>query len=226
MPKGDDQDTRTRILEAARKVLIERGFEATSMRAIAAEAGVAVGLANYHFDSRRALLAEVVETSREHFLGVIEARLPEGDGPEAMRQVHEIAAGLLDLMPDWYRLCAELDAQGLHDEEIAKAAAANKREGQRDMHQYLGLVCQRFAVEPPPDFDGIAAIALAALDGIAIRALLDPEFDLVGAHRALERMIIAAIEPGAEPLEREWNRDPYAELKPQGERLRGTRRKR
>jgi len=206
----ESPDTRARILEAARKVLAERGYAGATMRAIAAEAGVAVGLANYHFSSRRQLLAEVIATSRKHFLGVLDARLPEGDGPETMRRIHEITAGLVDLMPDWYALCADLDAQGLRDEELARAAAANKRSGESDMRRYLAYVCERFGVEPPADLAGISAAVLAAADGIATRVLLDPGFDAIAAHRALERMILAVLAPGAEPLDAEWDRDPYA----------------
>lgn len=220
-----EEETRTRILEAARKVLAERGFEGATTRAIAAEAGVAVGLANYHFSSRRQLLAEVVATSREHFLGVLEARLPEAGGPETMRRIHEIAAGLVDLMPGWFALCADLDSRGLRDPEIAAAAAANKRAGQEDIRTYLSYACERFGVEPPADLAQVAATVLAAADGIATRALLDPEFDPMPAHRALERMIVAALAPGEEPLEAEWDRTPYAELDPPGETLRPRARR-
>jgi AcrR family transcriptional regulator len=220
-----ETDTRTRILEAARTVLAERGYDATTMRAISNEAGVAVGLANYHFSSRRQLLAEVIATSREHFLGVLEARLPEGDGPEALRRIHEIAAGLVDLMPGWYALCADLDAQGLRDEELARAAAANKAQGQGDLRRYLGYACERFGVPVPADMDEISAVALAAADGIATRALLDPDFDPVPAHRALERMLVASLAPDAEPLDAEWDREPYAELDPPGDVLRARGRR-
>jgi len=217
-------DSRTRILDAARTVLAERGYGATTMRAISAEAGVAVGLANYHFSSRRQLLAEVIATSREHFLGAMEARLPTGDGPETMRRIHEIAAALVDLMPGWFALCADLDAQGMRDEELARAAAENKARGEEDMRFYLSYACERFGVDPPADIEGVSAAVLAAADGIAVRALLDPGFDPVPAHRALERMIVAALAPAARPLDAEWDRDPYPELDPPGEALRSRGR--
>jgi AcrR family transcriptional regulator len=215
-------DTRTRILEAARKVLAERGYEGATMRAISAEAGVAVGLANYHFGSRRELLVEVLATSREHFVGDFDERVPEGGGPDAFRRMSELAAALIDLMPEWYSLFTDLDAHGLRDDGFSRVAAANKRRGHEGIRERFERACERLGVESPPDLDGIAAVQLAVLDGIGVRALLDSEFDPVAAHRAFERMVLATVAPDATPSDAEWDRDPLAELDPPGDRLRGS----
>ena len=51
--------TREKILDAAEILFIERGFAATSLRAIASKAGVNLAATNYHFDSKNGLLAAV-----------------------------------------------------------------------------------------------------------------------------------------------------------------------
>jgi len=51
-------DTRDRILDAAESLFVERGFSATSLRAIADRAGVNLAATNYHFGSKKGLLAE------------------------------------------------------------------------------------------------------------------------------------------------------------------------
>jgi AcrR family transcriptional regulator len=48
--------TRSAIIDAALKLFRERGYDATTMRAIAAEAGVSVGNAYYYFDSKERLV--------------------------------------------------------------------------------------------------------------------------------------------------------------------------
>jgi AcrR family transcriptional regulator len=48
--------TRSAIIDAALKLFQERGYEATTMRAIAAEAGVSVGNAYYYFESKEQLI--------------------------------------------------------------------------------------------------------------------------------------------------------------------------
>lgn len=52
-------DTRDRILDAAERLFMERGFEATSMRTIAAEASANLAAANYHFGSKDGLYRAV-----------------------------------------------------------------------------------------------------------------------------------------------------------------------
>lgn len=82
------------------------------MRPISAEAGVAVGLANYHFGSRRELPAEVLANSREHFVGDFDVHLPEGGGPDAFRRMSELAAALVDLMHSGKHKAIEVEASG------------------------------------------------------------------------------------------------------------------
>ncbi|MEV0198333.1 TetR family transcriptional regulator [Nonomuraea sp. NPDC050691] len=50
------ESTREVIVETALRLFRERGFDATTMRAIAAEAGVSVGNAYYYFESKEALI--------------------------------------------------------------------------------------------------------------------------------------------------------------------------
>lgn len=57
--------TRTKIFEAALRLFRKRGFEATTMRDIAADAGVALGAAYYYYPSKDAIvLAYYDETQR------------------------------------------------------------------------------------------------------------------------------------------------------------------
>src|SRR4029077_4737011 len=53
--------TRKRIVEAARDVLLARGYGGTSTRAVADEAGVRVSLVHYHFGSKQRLMLDVLE---------------------------------------------------------------------------------------------------------------------------------------------------------------------
>jgi AcrR family transcriptional regulator len=55
--------TRRRIREAAARLFVEHGYLATTIEAIAAEAGVAVQTVYFVFGSKRALLAEVLDVA-------------------------------------------------------------------------------------------------------------------------------------------------------------------
>lgn len=53
-------DTKTRILDAAEKLFGEKGFDATSLRDITAEADVNLAAVNYHFQSKESLIDATV----------------------------------------------------------------------------------------------------------------------------------------------------------------------
>ena len=53
--------TRGRIADAARRLFAERGFDGTSMRAVAAEAGVDPALVHHYFGTKQRLFLEAVD---------------------------------------------------------------------------------------------------------------------------------------------------------------------
>jgi AcrR family transcriptional regulator len=53
--------TRERIAEAARRLFAERGFDRTSVRAVAAEAGVDPALVHHYFGTKQRLFIEAVD---------------------------------------------------------------------------------------------------------------------------------------------------------------------
>ena len=54
-------DTKKLILDVAERLFADRGFSATSLRDLTSEAGTNVASVNYHFGSKEALLAAVLE---------------------------------------------------------------------------------------------------------------------------------------------------------------------
>lgn len=60
--------TRTRILESALSLFRERGYEETTMRAVAEKAGVALGNAYYYFRSKEHLIQAFYERTHEEHL--------------------------------------------------------------------------------------------------------------------------------------------------------------
>jgi AcrR family transcriptional regulator len=64
--------TRARILDAAVGLFRRQGFEAATMRGIAAEAGVATGAAYYYFDSKNAIVLAFYDRSRQEMMPLLE----------------------------------------------------------------------------------------------------------------------------------------------------------
>jgi len=85
-------DTKTRILDAAEKLFGEKGFDATSLRDITAEADVNLAAVNYHFQSKDSLIDAAV---MRRAVPVNERRLQllEAAGPHA--SVEEIVGAFV-----------------------------------------------------------------------------------------------------------------------------------
>ena len=58
--EADDPGRRGQIVRAAAAVLGRQGYDGTSLKDVAREAGVAPGLLHYYFESKQELLLEVV----------------------------------------------------------------------------------------------------------------------------------------------------------------------
>jgi AcrR family transcriptional regulator len=67
------RDTRARILAAALEEAGESGFHKTSVAAIAARAGVAIGSLHYHFGSRAELIRELMQKLMGDYMARVQA---------------------------------------------------------------------------------------------------------------------------------------------------------
>ena len=86
-------ETRALILNAARALFEERGFDGTTMRVLAAEAGVGLGTIFSHFPDKAALLmATLLDDLAQTDQHIVET-LPE-DAPIRDQVMHVAAAGI------------------------------------------------------------------------------------------------------------------------------------
>jgi TetR/AcrR family fatty acid metabolism transcriptional regulator len=90
--------TRDKILSAARLLFEEKGFDSTSVREIAGSAGVNVALISYHFGSKEALLAAMVEemSNNTH----VKLNSINNSGLDAEAKLHQTVALIVDKIFD------------------------------------------------------------------------------------------------------------------------------
>src|ERR1700735_454939 len=82
-PALKSEATRARILQSALATFRERGFEQSTMREIAAVAGVAVGAAYYYFDSKDAIVMAFYQRAQQEMAPSLDAILSEAKTFEA-----------------------------------------------------------------------------------------------------------------------------------------------
>jgi len=127
-------ETRALILDAARALFEERGFDGTTMRALAAEAGVGLGTIFAHFPDKAALLmATLLDDLAQTDQHIVET-LPE-DAPIRDQIMHMAAAGI----GYWCRR-PELSATLLREMWFVTGPWAEKR--REETARFINFVCQ------------------------------------------------------------------------------------
>ncbi|MFJ3998860.1 TetR/AcrR family transcriptional regulator [Streptomyces parvus] len=97
--------TRTLILETALRLFAERGYDRTTMRAIAQEAGVSVGNAYYYFSSKEHLVQGFYDRIADEHATAVRPVL-EGDGDLTVR-IRGVLLGWLDVAEPYHRFAAQ-----------------------------------------------------------------------------------------------------------------------
>lgn len=99
------EETRELIRSTALRLFREQGFEATTMRLVAQEAGVAVGNAYHHFASKDALVQELyLEAVRDH---VARSQAVLAEGGDLVARVRGVWHASLDAFAPYHRFGAE-----------------------------------------------------------------------------------------------------------------------
>ena len=113
---------REQIVGAARTAIAQRGLAATSLRDIAAAAGVSIGTVTYHFAGTDEILRAVVIAESEKFYGdVIDAADAEPDPRRALELIIEPLFGdSVDVQAHW-RIWSDYWAVVARRPEIAAA---------------------------------------------------------------------------------------------------------
>ena len=77
------EERRDEILEAAREVFAERGYQKASMREIARRAGITQAALYYHFENKEDLLIIILEQFSNDFYQSLLSCMTRAQGPEA-----------------------------------------------------------------------------------------------------------------------------------------------
>lgn len=81
MQKAVPDNRRTLILDEAAKLFSARGYDATSMRDIAAAVGMLPGSIYYHFPSKDEILATIYGIGVDQIITAVEAAIAKADDP-------------------------------------------------------------------------------------------------------------------------------------------------
>jgi AcrR family transcriptional regulator len=161
------QKSRDRILKAAVRLFSRRGFGGTTVRAIADEAGVALGLMYAHFESKEAVLAALMDASVLDVARTLDVAEKEPTARGFVAALLNAAVPLLDTHRDAWRLSYALRHQ---PEVLTSLAAPMKRFSAATLDRLRRALEARGVAHPEVE----AAVLFALVDGISQQYVMVP----------------------------------------------------
>jgi len=200
-PTADHQKTRERIIAAAAKVLAEKGYEATTLREISREAEAAPGLVHYYFGGKDQLLVEALQHAGLQFHRRMEQLIADVPTDHPLEMVLDQIRDRVRHDPDVYRLHYESFSLGLHNRLIEPRVRERLAERRQEIGSVMARVIEQLqrqagSQNPAPHPATLAAVLLAAFDGLALQAIMDPAFDLAAPYALLAQMLHALLAQG------------------------------
>jgi len=182
--------TAVRILEAAKKILSERGYAKLTLQAVEEESGEYRALVAYYFGSKQGLVDAIIdslmdaedEALREHLEGIEE---PEERVRTLIDEQRQISA-------DWrgFRAFYELLPHIMRDDRLREDLAVDYAKSRELDRQTLAAGGRG----GDQDLGKLAALSVAIVEGLAVQYAADQEsFDHAGTYRLWEDMVLAYL---------------------------------
>ncbi len=195
--------TAQRLVAAARALLARGGFTALTVEAVAAEAGVYRDSVRYHFGSKAAFVAAVVDSlaHEQSLRAYADSRAAATPGERA----HALVASDSRLVDerDSFRDFFALLPHVVQDDDL-RTRVAVQYEWYRDLYG-RALAGQATPARIQPGSEGEAgrgdeemrawaSLMVAVVDGLAVQKLLDPDLDLAPLFAHWEAALRGVLE--------------------------------
>lgn len=178
--------TRARLLDAALEVTREQGFEAATLQAIAARAGVTTGAIYGNFGSREALFMALAERQWAPIRPKVRA------GASFAETMEALAEAVIDALAERRAGAAnalKFRAYALEHEPVRVRFRQRMAEGYQAGADWMAQAFPREELPMPPQV--LARVINALIEGLIVQGFMTPELtgdeEIRAAFRALAR---------------------------------------
>jgi AcrR family transcriptional regulator len=172
-PRSDEKAQA--ILDAACRCLSEKGYAATTISEIAAEAGVSRGLLHYYFKNKEELMAKALRAAGETIFELFEDAFARSESAE------DLAAGLTHMLrtlvgsdPTYMNLTLECWTMARESPLVAKEMANMYLRALKAFTEGLADAKEHGIISPSIPLDGLASFLLGSTDGLCAQFYLQP----------------------------------------------------
>jgi len=189
-----EADRRQQILLATQQLVHEQGWSTTSLRDIAARAGIAPGLLSYYFATKDDLLQAALADVDERVTRRWTTAMAGIDDPvERVRAGFQAAVGAFIEDPAMFHLFFDLLAAGRSNPQLQAAIREVVDNTVNLMAAEIEQVTDRLGIPLPNSSEvDLAGAVAAAFDGVLLHAAVR-DVDPRPAFRALEQMVVSLV---------------------------------
>lgn len=187
---------RSYLIAQATRCLAEKGYAHVSLRDIARESGVSLGILHYYFASKEELLISVIQSYKEGFIKQMEQDLLEHPASGWMERLVANLRHALVHDKEIHRLWYDFQVQAMY----LPAFREHVNEIRSRMIDLIGRVVNHLQAEGQMTADRFSRDTLAAtiyslIDGLFFQALLDEHEQPEEAVGRLEQALPAVLAP-------------------------------
>ncbi len=192
LKQQQSERTRAALIEAATALLLDRGYEGTTLALLAQRVRMTKGAIYHHFSDKEALLRAVMEHVRRTWEREVGAHVPQaGDALERLGALFDHQARLIEKEPS---LCLLVTGLGLQSGSLGRGLAALVEGITADLTELVRDIVadgQRTgAVRDDLDARGLARSIVAIIKAISCSRATDPSRAAFLARMQTTRTIV------------------------------------
>lgn len=168
---------REELLAAARRLLEERGYAHITARDLVAASGTNLASIGYHFGSKAALLNAAIEASFADWAGQLADFAMSDPAATPLQRAGATWAASLASLPERRPILQsyiEALAQAMRVPELRAQLAAHYSRARAMVAELVARALGDGADAADPQCRAVAALVIAACDGLAMQWMLDP----------------------------------------------------
>lgn len=176
---------REALLTAARRLILEKGFTATTARDLVAASGTNLGSIGYHFGSREALLNQAIEELFDEWTELLAGAAFSDEGATPVERVTASWKAMLATLGEHQpivRAFIEALAHAERSPEFRTMMRDHYRRSQSNVARLVEAALGPEVVAQGADPMVIALYLVAVFDGLAIQSRIAPEDTPTGEH--------------------------------------------
>lgn len=162
---------REAVLDAARKVFLDRGYAGATLEAIAEAAGFSKGVVYSQFGSKADLFLALLDRRIEERAARNERIARRGAGADGVRELVRVAERDVTAASGWARLLIEFRALAARDPELNRRYAASHARSVEHLVSVLGRLHDKGALTPAVPLPAMASFIFAVGSGVTLERL-------------------------------------------------------